>query len=337
MLAAFRAEALLENQPILDEIAQLVKDLRYNTDGEVIAFDDYFERLHKDVQDLPRLALQSDLAPGEDTQYTLQLITTMQQVYDDCDRVRRKIIRFETRLLSAKDQIAQLAATFGAWYILAANQIIETNELKFPAVQVKQLATAEFSRLMDHLDIKVNSLLMQVEAENIKVKEHKATQKEKFTMGKTQADLSYASNLPNYGEAPDNSSQLTEEQEPEEEDGGDVPAFVTRRPVVGNNPMQAAVDAAKPGDTVVFEFKENVAPTIAAIKDKLTVSPTTTVEITVDPVPDPAPKGTFHKTLPAKPVSIIHDDGGPIAALDDEPEPARPPRKHLVFDDDEEI
>src|SRR5208337_4081078 len=156
-------------------------------------------KLQSLVDGLERLTLQVDLPPGTENQYIVQLITAQEKILDDSDRVLRKVLHFEGKLKDAQKQISRAGAGFKAWYILAANQLLDGLDVKLPPAQVKDLAEAEFSRLMDNLDVAVESLLAAVQIETAKAKQHKNFQKEKFAIGKQQADASWTSTMGSFG------------------------------------------------------------------------------------------------------------------------------------------
>ena len=85
-------------------------------------------------------------------------------------------------------------------------------------------------------------------------------------------------------------------------------------PVEGQRP--------NPADTVIIRNFENVGQKIAEIKEvKQTVTPVDDWE------DDPAPKGTFKKTVMAA-AEVVKDENGQPAVMES-------PRRRLVFDDEE--
>jgi len=231
-LNSLKAESLLAGSYVLSQIETLRNSLRYQTNGDTVSFDDYYLRLQKEVDDIPRLELKNDVPTGTENQYILQLIKGMEKVQDDADRVVSKIIHYQSKLRNAVSRISRLGAAFNAWYTLAAGEALEENSTKFPSNQLKDLAASEFSRLMENMDVEVNSLLDAVKVQSDQVKLFKKTQQAKFELGKDQANASWTSGLPNFGEAPDRSDQLVARQF-EEEPNDDVPDFISKNPQVG--------------------------------------------------------------------------------------------------------
>lgn len=311
IVQAFKAEALLADADILTRIASLRKNLQYSSEGEQVSFNDYLQVLRSAVDAIPKLELESDVAPGTENSYSIQLVTSMEKIVDDCDRILRKLAHFQGRLRDAERQINNAKAEFIAWYLLAAGELLaglEEVKIKLPARELRLLADAEFSRLMSNLDLKVQSILEDLKLEYERVSQHKATQKEKHNLGKDQANASWTSTLPAFGGAiPENerTDKLAKEVEEEENEDGAVPAFISRKPQI----------ADVPGDAVVIRNTENMAPKIAEIK------------------------GTFKKILAAPATPIKDEKGKPVcASLEDvlgELSQKASPRKRLI--DEEEL
>src|SRR5271157_3914742 len=164
VLNALKAETLLAGSFILVQIETLKANLKYKTNGDVISFDDFYLKLQKEVEVLPRLQLQNTIATGTENQYIMQLVKGLEDIFDKADFTVNRVIHFRSKLQNALSQIKKNSAAFNAWYTLAAGQTLEENTTKFPANQLKDLAASEFSRLMENLDVEVESL-----AEAVKV------------------------------------------------------------------------------------------------------------------------------------------------------------------------
>ena len=63
ILMAFRAEALLGDADILLRIASLRNGLQYATEGNQVSFDDQLQKLREAVDGIPKLELETDVAP----------------------------------------------------------------------------------------------------------------------------------------------------------------------------------------------------------------------------------------------------------------------------------
>lgn len=240
VLQAFKAEALLADQDVLTRIENLRKNLQYSTTGEQVSFNDYLTILREAVDAIPKLELEIDVAPGAENHYSIQLVTSMERIVDDCDRILRRLAHFQGRLRDAERQIDNLKSEFIAWYLLAAGTLMseleETLPVKLPARELRMLADAEFSRLMQNIDLRVLSLLEDLKLEFERVTQHKSTQKEKHNLGKDQANASWTSTLPAYGSSiPENerTDKLAHEPELEEEESG-VPKFISRKPQIAD-------------------------------------------------------------------------------------------------------
>lgn len=315
IILAFKAEAVLgQDAEIFVRLENLRKRMEYSSEGDRRSFDDYYELLKQAVDEIPKLELETDVVPGTENQYSLEMASTMEQIVDDCDRVLRKLAHFQGRLRDAERQISNLKAEFVAWYLLSASVLIKSLEdVKLPPKDVRALAEAEFSRLVGNIDVRVTTLLDDIKIEYDRVASHKSAQKEKHNLGKDQINASWTSVLPSYGGAvAPESSQYTQPQD--EEDEEDVPAFVSRKPSI--SAVQERLNQAKVGDTVLIRHTENVAPVIT---------------------------GTFKKTGDPKPVTTVVQEevrcGKTMChrreCLDCYSPVPSTPRKKLIFDEDE--
>jgi hypothetical protein len=232
VMSALKSEVLLADSQLFEQIKTLCADLQYSTADGKFAFDDYFTTLVEAIDAIPKLELENDVAPGTETTYTIQLTTTAEQIVDECDRVFRRLNQFEGKLKEAERKVNNQKAEFVAWYMLAANALLkDLDDLKLPQQEIRKLGEAEFSRHMRGLDVAVSTLLDAIKIESGKVAAHKAAQKEKYNLGKDQANASWTSTLPAFGNAvsSDRSDQLNAVQQEDE----DTPEPLTRRPTIG--------------------------------------------------------------------------------------------------------
>ncbi len=237
---ALKAETLLSDSHILKQIENLRTSLRYKTDHTYVSFDDMFLSLESQIDDLPKLKLAPAVPTGTENQYIVQLITSLEQVLDDCDRVGQKVIHYEAKLKDAAVQIKSAGTAFGVWYTLAAADLLtlKYGGLIIPLGQLKELAKTEFNRLMENSETQVNSLISAVKATTDRLKLHKKTQQDKFNLGKDQANASWTSSFPAFGNTVSESdaTQLVDrgEEEVEEvvEEIEEAPAFVNTTPKV---------------------------------------------------------------------------------------------------------
>lgn len=314
IILAFKAEAVLgEDAEIFQRIVALRQSMTYASGGQVRSFEDYFTILREAVDGIPKLELETDVIPGTENQYSLEMATTMEQIVDDSDRVMRKLAHFQGRLRDGERTVANLKSEFVAWYMLVAGQLLAgLEDVKLPLKELRNLGEAEFSRLMGNIDVRISTMLDDLQIEFDRVSSHKSAQREKHSLGKDQVNASWTSVLPSYGGAiaPEASSR-TKPQDQEEELDDEAPQFISRKPSI--SAMQQRLNQAKPGDTVVVRQTENVAPKIAAIED---VGPSGDCNLTEI-------KGTFAKTGDPKPITPVVTDT-PVT-----------PRKRLIFDDDD--
>jgi len=278
-----QAESLLKDSHILIQVQTLRNSLQFKSNGEAFSFDDYYTKLRKMVDDLPRLSLEVAVAPGTENEYTIKLIKALEDIYDDIERVTNQAIDFEARLKDALGQVKRLSAAFKAWYIIACqDKMAELRGAPFlPADSQKALAEAEFSSLMGNKDVELESLAVAVKVMIDQIKIIKKTQNEKFSLGKDQANASWTNQLPHYGEAPERANQLVKRPwDPEiEEEEEEVSEFVSKKPI----PPEA-------GDLSALLDPPNVASEPGEIK------------------------GTFHKTGDPVPVRAIYEDGEQVKA-----------------------
>lgn len=240
IIDAFSANSLLGDSHVIRSIHGLLQSLQYESDGQKVSFDEYSVILMREVDQLPYLTLQPDVAPGGESKYSIQLVTAMEKVQDDCDRTLRRVIKFSSRLAAARSQMKKLSAAFGAWYTLAANEAVERYGVKFPTSQIKALAESEFSRLLEGADCAVEEAAALVEAMESEVKQHKKTQQEKFNMGKDQVNASWTSHMPSFGNAVggDGNDRLLKSPKVEmDEDVEEVPAYISKSRKQENNPV----------------------------------------------------------------------------------------------------
>ncbi len=122
VLAGFSAETLLGSDAhVIKEIIALRNDLRYTTNGTEVSLDDSFMRIQGEVDALPCIVLDLDVPPGTENEYLIRLSTAQEKVLDDCDRVLRHILEFQSKLKNAERAIKKYRADFLSWYVLAAS------------------------------------------------------------------------------------------------------------------------------------------------------------------------------------------------------------------------
>ena len=327
VLNALQAEQLLQGSFVLNQIDSLRNSLQYNTEGQTISFDDYYLRLQTQVDELPKLKLETAVATGTENQYIMQLIKAMEEIVDQADTLVRKIIHYQSKLKNAASQIKKLSAAFNAWYTLAASELLEENSVKFPANQLKDLANSEFSRLMKNTDVEVDSLIAAVVVQTEQIKQWKKTQQEKFGLGRDQANASWTSSLPNFGEAPERSDQLLDKPKfVQEEDDAEVPQFVSKVPKVSPALVERVMEKIQPAPEIVAASKREAEPIISeggnlsslAYQAMAREEKATKVAVigTAGPEVEGAIKAVFKKTGPPVAVTPIVTDSGKPAIIE---------------------
>lgn len=231
VMSALSAEELLKDSRLFDEIKTLQQNIAYTSEEGKASFDDYFKKLTDEVNAIPKLQLEDDVAPGTETTYTIQLTQACENIVDECDRVYRRLNQFEGKLREAERAVKNQKASFVAWYMLAASALLkDLDDIKLPQTKIADLANAEYSRLIGGLDVTLETLLEAVKIETNRVAQHKSTQKEKYNLGKDQANASWTSSLPAFGNAfTEDRGDVSGVQEMDEED---VPAPMKTKPQI---------------------------------------------------------------------------------------------------------
>jgi hypothetical protein len=244
IIAALKAESLMEGSQLFGQIESLRTSIAYKSGEGVVGFDDYFKTLIDAIDAIPKLQLEDNVAPGAETTYTIQLTQEVERIVDECDRLFRRLNQFEGKLRDAERSVNNQKAEFVAWYMLAAGVILKDLESKLPQTKLADLAQAEFSRLIGGLDVILSSLLDAVKIETKRVEQHKSTQKEKYQLGKDQANASWTSSLPAFG------NSFAEDQGNvsgvQEMDDTDVPEPVKAKPQIS---IGDTLRIIKPEDT----------------------------------------------------------------------------------------
>jgi hypothetical protein len=244
VMSALKAEELMSGSALFGQIEKLRADLSYRSENGKLAFDDYFKELVAAVDAIPKLELEDNVAPGTETTYTIQLTQAVEIIVDECDRLFRRLNQFEGKLKDAERQVINQKSEFVAWYMLAAGMLLKDLESKLPQAEIRKLAEAEFSRLAGNLDMVLTSLISAIDIETNRVSQHKATQKEKYNLGKDQANASWTSSLPAFGNSfTEDRGEVSGVQELDDED---VPAKIAAKPTIS---IGDTLRIIKPADT----------------------------------------------------------------------------------------
>jgi len=220
-MAALKAAALLgEDSELLVKIRELKQNLQYNTDSQKLALDDVLARIADEIDNIPKLELDNNIQPGTETTYQIQLTQVAEQIVNECDRLYQKINQFSGKLREAERQVQNLHAAFGGWYVMAVNLLFkDMDDVKLPLAEARKIADAEFSELLGGLDTALITLIEQTKQEKDRIAHYKSAQKEKYDYGIDQANATYASTLPAFGNAyTEDRGNVSGVQEPDDED-----------------------------------------------------------------------------------------------------------------------
>ncbi len=195
ILNELKAEVILKDTTILNQVQKLKSLLTYESEGTVYSFEDYFQTLNKEIKSIEHIELLAAVPPGGAQSYLVELSMALQMVTDKIEMAQTKAIYFQGKLKSALHVKDNLLATFSAWYLIAIAEKLKEAELKIPASTQKALAESEFSRLLEDVDINIEGLLSAVEVMVTHLKEMRKIAQEKYKLGTDQANASIV-NLP---------------------------------------------------------------------------------------------------------------------------------------------
>lgn len=235
-MAALKAAALLgEDSELLVKIRELKQNLQYNTDSQKFALVDVLHKIADEIDNIPKLELDNNIQPGTETTYQIQLTQVAEQIVNECDRLYQKINQFSGKLREAERQVQNLHAAFGGWYVMAVNLLFkDMDDVKLPLAEARKIADAEFSELLGGLDTALITLIEQTKQEKDRIAHYKAAQKEKYDYGIDQANATYASTLPAFGNAfTEDRGNVAGVQEPDDEDEP-----ITRKPIIASDTLR---------------------------------------------------------------------------------------------------
>jgi len=259
-MAALKAPALLgENSEMLVKVRELRENLQYNTDSQKFALDDVLHKIAGEIDSIPRLDLDNNIQPGTETTYQIQLTQVAEQIVNECDRLYQKINQFNGKLREAERQVQNLHAAFGGWYVMAVTMLFkDMDDVKLPLAEARKLADSEFSELLGGLDTALITLIEQTKQERDRITHYKAAQKEKYDYGIDQANATYASTLPAFGNAfTEDRGNVSGVQELDDED----------EPIQSSKPLIAAdtLRILRPEDQIEGTFKKTGDPQPARV------------------------------------------------------------------------
>jgi hypothetical protein len=231
-LKLFTAENVLGGSPFLAHVLRTRDDLSRSSDGNIVDYDAAADRLKEEVRNLPRLELQTNVPSGAESAYQRQLLHALEKINEDHDRVARKLIKIKSRLMSALTVMKNQRAQFKAYFILGFPVAIHTAAIpgmKMSPKDIGEVAAAEYSRIMDNLDNVAIGLVGEIEMLEAETKLSKAAATESYKQGKAQVDLMWHSIQSHSAIGlDDDPGALLKKPLIEEEDGDEIPSFVSR-------------------------------------------------------------------------------------------------------------
>lgn len=196
ILNRLKGDVLLAGSHILTQIETLKSGLQYGTDGKYVSFDDHFLFLQENIDKIKRISLADAVPTLQANQYENELLSALEEVLESAQKWETRAIAFQGRLQRAVADINELAAGFESWYYLAAVEVLEQQQIKFPTTNIKALATAEFNRLMDRSNLTISALVEAVKIEIKRLDSKRKMARQKFEMGCKQVDAAWATRLP---------------------------------------------------------------------------------------------------------------------------------------------
>ena len=273
-MSLFTAENVLKDTPFLAHVLRTRDDISRSSDGNIIDYYTAVLRLKDEVDSLPRLELQTNVPSGSESAYQRQLIHALEKINEDHDRVASKLIKVKSRLMAAITMMKDQRAQFKAYFILAFPVAIHTADIpgmKMNPKDIGDVAAGEYSRMMDNLDNVAIGLISEIVLLEAKTKLSKASAAESYKQGKATVDLMWHS-VQSHGAIgmDDNPGALLKKSLIEEEDGDEIPSYVSRH----TKEVRFGASIKRPEDAAPAEIK-----------------------------------GTFYKEGDPKPVTLVDEDG----------------------------
>jgi len=188
IMSRLQAEQLLADSYILTQVERLKAGMRYKSDDNYQSFDEHFLWLQNKIDEIPHIALKDSIPVTTASIYTNELISALEEIQDKVEKFTVKGVRFQGDLVTAKSAIDEMSATFEAWYVLAATDLLASTEIKLSATNVKALATSEFNRLMDRSNLAIDALIEAVKVEIKRLSSKAKMAAKKFEMGREQVN-----------------------------------------------------------------------------------------------------------------------------------------------------
>jgi hypothetical protein len=196
MLNSLKATSLLEGSHLLVQVRTLAESLTFkNQDGQH-TFDDYFIKLQNQTGKIPTLALMPTVPTNQGQDYKIELANGLESIEDQIERLMNNTIVFRGRLQNAQSEVADLAASFEAWYTVAAVEFLKESKISLPMASIKAIAISEFNELMGRANVDVDVVLEAVKVLEKQLASKKKRAREKYETGLDQANAVWLKNLP---------------------------------------------------------------------------------------------------------------------------------------------
>jgi hypothetical protein len=193
---SLKAENLLRDSEILNMIERLKAGLRYKTDDTYVSFDDHFLTLQAQVDGIKRIQLADNVVPALGAVYENELLSHLEEIQDQVERISISIIRFQGDIARADADTKEIAVAFEAWYTIAAKEFISTTAIKLPEATLKSLGKTEFTRLMSQSNLGLSSLSEALKVLLRQLDGKKKLAQAKLQLGRDQINAAHFNRLP---------------------------------------------------------------------------------------------------------------------------------------------
>ena len=196
IMDSLKAENLLKDSEILNMIERLKNGLRYKTDDTYVSFDDHFLSLQAQVDGIKRIQLADNVVPALGAVYENELLSHLEEIQDQVERISILIIRFQGEIARADADTKETAVAFEAWYTIAAKEFLATTAIKLPEATIKSLGKTEFTRLMSQSNLGLSSLSEALKILLRQLDGKKKLAQAKLQLGRDQINAAHFNRLP---------------------------------------------------------------------------------------------------------------------------------------------
>ena len=196
IMDSLKAENLLKDSEILKMIERLKTGLRYKTDDTYVSFDDHFITLQAQVDGIKRIQLADNVVPALGAVYENELLSHLEEIQDQVERISILIIRFQGEIARADADTKETAVAFEAWYSIAAKEFLAGTSIKLPEATIKSLGKTEFTRLMSQSNLGLSSLSEALKILLRQLDGKKKLAQAKLQLGRDQINAAHFNRLP---------------------------------------------------------------------------------------------------------------------------------------------